>query len=260
MRNKAKQWTAVEDAVLREFYSVKTNSEIADLLGRTKSSVASRAIRMGVRCRKFWTEDEDKQLIELYETTDTEELAVMLGKTVRSIYVRTNLMGLKKSKEYIAERSREIANRPDHAGRKYRFEKGHKPHNTGRLQSEYMSPEAIERTKATRFKKGHTPVNHEKVGYEVVRSDGYVWVKIQEPDKYKMKHRITWEQHHGTIPKGFNVQFKDGNRLNTDIDNLYIISRASQMANENSLHRYPEELKTAIRMVSKLNKTIRQHG
>ena len=42
-----------------------------------------------------------------------------------------------------------------------------------------MTPEAIERTKATRFKKGDKPGNHRKVGSERITVDGYIEIKTK---------------------------------------------------------------------------------
>jgi hypothetical protein len=49
-----------------------------------------------------------------------------------------------------------------------RFKKGTSPPNKGRKQEDWMSPEAIERTKGTRFQKGQMPSNHHEVGTVVV--------------------------------------------------------------------------------------------
>ena len=47
----------------------------------------------------------------------------------------------------------------------------------------------------------------------------------------------------GPIPEGSNVQFRNENRQDIRIENLYLISRAEQMKGENSLcARYPEGL------------------
>jgi hypothetical protein len=35
-------------------------------------------------------------------------------------------------------------------------------------------------------------------------------------------HRVVWEQHHGPLPKGHKVYFKDKNPDNWSIDNLYL--------------------------------------
>ena len=77
----------------------------------------------------------------------------------------------------------------------------------------------------TQFKKGNVPHNWRPVGSERVNVDGYIEIKVSGPKKWMMKHRYVWQQHYGEIPKGSMVIFKDGNRLNTDIDNLMLITQ-----------------------------------
>lgn len=103
-----------------------------------------------------------------------------------------------------------------------RFEKGHKPHNKGMK----MSNDVYEKVKHTMFRKGHIPQNHKPVGSERVNVDGYVEVKIEEPNKWKLKQRVIWEKEKGPIPKGSSVIFLDGNRFNFDINNLRCVTRA----------------------------------
>lgn len=106
------------------------------------------------------------------------------------------------------------------------FVKGCTSFNKGKKQSEYMSADAIERTKATRFKKGNTPINHKPVGTERIDRDGYIMVKVAEPNKWKLKHRMVWEEAHGEVPKGYIVIFKDQNKMNCELNNLMLITRA----------------------------------
>lgn len=77
----------------------------------------------------------------------------------------------------------------------------------------------------TQFKKGHTPVNFRPVGSERVNVDGYTEVKVADPNKWRLKHNVVWEEHNGEIPKGHCVLFGDGDKSNIDIDNLLLISR-----------------------------------
>jgi len=133
--------------------------------------------------------------------------------------------------------------------------KGQIAYNKGKKQIEYMSSDAIERSAETRFKKGNIPHNHKPVGHERISKEGYIEVKTRELNVFELKHRLVWEQHFGAIPKGFNIQFKDGNRQNCNIENLYMIDRKNQMR-ENTIHNYPEDVIKAIRIVSKLNKII----
>ena len=77
----------------------------------------------------------------------------------------------------------------------------------------------------TQFRKGHRPHNWQPVGSERVNGDGYVDVKIAEPNKWRGKHLLLWEERHGQLPKGFAVIFADGNRRNFAQENLVKVSR-----------------------------------
>ena len=114
--------------------------------------------------------------------------------------------------------------------------------------------------KRTQFKKGQRPHNTKHDGAETVRhtkGKAYVWVRVAL-GKWREKHRMLWEQHHGRIPKGFNVQFINKNTLDVRIENLYLINRSAQMK-ENTIHNYPPEVKQAIRAVSKLTRKIKTY-
>lgn len=76
------------------------------------------------------------------------------------------------------------------------------------------------------FKKGHIPATKKPIGYERTLPDGYTWIKVAEPDVFRTKHRVIYEQHYGPIPKGYNVVFADRNKSNFDIDNLILVSNA----------------------------------
>lgn len=112
-----------------------------------------------------------------------------------------------------------------------RFVKGQKSWNKGRPMREWMSEEAIERTRATRFKKGNIPHNTRQVGEERVTVDGYVEVHVarcrreKHNDQWVLKQRLVWEQHHGMpVPEGCKVIFCDGNRQNFDPENLLLVT------------------------------------
>lgn len=207
-----------------------------------------------------FTDRMKAELIACYHNTSSQELSVRFNCPVRKIYNLAHDLGLKKDMEYIRETSRINMLRADHPAKKFWIKKGTIPANKGKKQVEFMSPEAIERTKKTRFKKGQTTWNVKRVGTERINTYGYTEVKVAEPDKWKLKHRIVWEKHNGKIPKGYNIQFKDCNKQNFDIDNLYMISRADQIKNENSLiAKYPEEIQMAMRAKGALNRQINKY-
>ena len=123
------------------------------------------------------------------------------------------------------------------------------PPNKGKEMSEYMTPEAIERTRATRFEKGHRPATWLPVGSERVDAkDGYVLIKTAEPDVYKLKHRVIRESANGEIPEGHNVIFLNGDRTDLRLENLALISKATHaLINKNGLrYKDPELTKTGI--------------
>jgi len=63
----------------------------------------------------------------------------------------------------------------------------------------------------------------------------------------------------GPIPPRHKLVFKDNNKLNVSIDNLLLLTYEEAMA-RNTIHRYPTEIVQAIKTISKLKKTIRNHG
>lgn len=140
-----------------------------------------------------------------------------------------------------------------------RFPKGHTPANKGKTWDELNIPkESQESSRRTCFKKGNAPHNRVPVGTEQMKCDGYVWCKIAEPDKWRQKHILLYEQHHGiTISKGMLVTFLDGNRENFSIDNLTLISMSiNQYLNKKSLRFADKDLtKTGI-AISRLQAKI----
>jgi len=134
-----------------------------------------------------------------------------------------------------------------------RFPKGHIPATKGRKMTEWASPEAIERSKAGRFKKGNRPHTAVPVGTER-NLVGYVEVKVAEPNVWKMKHRVIWEQHYGPIPEGHYIIFKDGNRMNMDISNLAMIDRPTNIRlNQLKLRDVGPELMDTSILIAKLS-------
>lgn len=104
------------------------------------------------------------------------------------------------------------------------FKKGNVPHNKDKKQVEYMSQEAIEKTKETRFKIGNKPKNYRPVGSERITKDGYIEVKVADPNKWETKNKIIYKQYFGDIPEGHKIIYADGNKLNNDINNLILVS------------------------------------
>lgn len=119
------------------------------------------------------------------------------------------------------------------------FPKGRVPFNKGKKGGGW---------EPTQFKKGHIPANYRPVGSERINVDGYTEVKIADPNKWRLKHIVVWEQHNGPLPKGFAVIFGDGDKQNFELDNLILVSRRQLLTlNRNSLiQNNAEATRTAI--------------
>ena len=119
------------------------------------------------------------------------------------------------------------------------FKKGHTPFNKGLRQSEWLSPEAIENSKATRFEKGQLPQTakpmghlrcspHRKKGVII----GYEWYininwKGERCSNYNYR-KYVWEKFHGEpAPKGMVFIAKNGDQKEKPtIENIDMITRA----------------------------------
>lgn len=135
-----------------------------------------------------------------------------------------------------------IGNHHLSTGRTGRFQKGQEPPNKGKKG---VCAAGCEKSW---FKKGHIPANYRPVGSERVNVDGYIEVKVADPNKWKLKHRVVWESANGEIPKGYIIIFRDNDKTNTDIDNLLLIKRRTHaVLNHIGLCEYSGEFKeTAI--------------
>jgi hypothetical protein len=153
-----------------------------------------------------------------------------------------------------------VHNRGIVSGRTGRFEKGHKPWNNGTKGQGLTVPNSGS------FKTGSNPPNRKPVGSERIDPrQGYVLVKINEqdpytgfPTRYKLKHIVVWEQHHGPVPAGSVVIFADGNRSNCGIANLRLVSRAELLHLNRWYAETPVELKPSALALTKLE--VKVHG
>lgn len=109
-----------------------------------------------------------------------------------------------------------------------RFKKGCKSFNKG--------TKGLTGRNKTSFKKGNRPKNFREVGSERVNVDGYVEIKVANPNKWRLKHVVIWEQENGSVPKGYKIIFADGNKSNLNIYNLVIVSSSQLLImNRNNL-------------------------
>jgi HNH endonuclease len=206
--------------------------------------------------RTLWTEQERNLLREKYANTRTDELVKLLpGRTISMVYGQSSELKLKKSPEFLASESCGIfvkghkRSKPDCL-----FKKGEPSWNAGKKGFQIGGVE-------TQFKKGSLPHNTQHDGAISIRTDSntgkkYQFIRIANA-KWELLQRHVWKKHFGPITKGMIVSFKDRDTLNVLPENLELITHSENMQ-RNTIHRYPDDIKAAIRTVSKLVKTINQ--
>lgn len=203
-----------------------------------------------ISTRRIWTDKERKILASMFPDNYTIEICKALNRSYSSVSSQANLMGLKKSDSFMKMELDKQADRLRVIGESGRYQKGSVPLNKGKP----MPIEVYEKLKHTMFKKGKLPHNTNYDGHERITKDGYTEIRVKQ-GKYLLKHRVIWEQEKGAIPKGLILVFKDGNPRNITIDNLELMTRVENMQ-RNTIHRYPPELKSTIKLVHKLKRKI----
>jgi len=202
--------------------------------------------------RRLWTDDDRNTLRELFSSHPTATVCELLCRSYQSVSAQASLMGLRKTEAYMKEELARQGARLRVVGVGSRYPKGSVPANKGKQ----MPPHVYEKCKGTMFIKGRAPHNTRYDGHERVTKDGYVELRLRE-GVYVLKHRHVWEQAYGAIPKGHLVVFKDRNPLHISLDNLELITQEENMR-RNTIHRFPMELISTIRLTKKLNKKIHE--
>lgn len=190
-----------------------------------------------------------------YPTTPSALLAQALERPVGQIYAKAGSMGLAKSAEFQSSDASGRLVRGGRRGMDTRFKKGIVPWNKG---TPFV---AGGNSATTRFKPGQIGTRWVPIGSERINADGYRDRKVQDTGKcnvdWKAVHRLEWEHVHGPIPAGHVVAFKDGNKLNADIGNLELRTRQQHMQ-LNTIARFPPELRSAMHLVAKVERKVRE--
>lgn len=202
--------------------------------------------------RKPWNEQDLEQLHLLYPDETASTIANKLCRPISSVYRMAAKLGLKKSEAFLnSEKSGRTRGQHSKSGQ---FAKGQTAWNKGK------SMPTTGRTGETQFKKGHKPHNYKPIGSERML-DGYLQRKVTDtgypPKDWVPVHRMLWEEHHGPLAADEVVTFINGDRLDIRLDNLKVLTRAD-LAVQNSIHNYPEELVSLIRLQAKVRRTIKK--
>ena len=189
-----------------------------------------------MRKRKVWQPEDIESLKILYSDTPMFELIEKYDRNSMSISNKAYDLGLKRSDAFLNGPHGGRIKKGETIGKASQFKPGMAGWNKGKKQSDYMSAENIERTKLTRFKKGNVPLNHKPIGYERIKKDGYVEVKVRDAGvdsknkNFELKHRLLWKQYNGEIPEGMNVEFIPcADKTNFTISDLVLRTRKENM-------------------------------
>jgi hypothetical protein len=244
-------WTTIEDKYLRKHYPITDAGEIGKALGRTRSSVRSRAKKMqlnkSIDPRIFWTAARKRELAKMYPNTRNVDIADHFGVTEGSVSAAGFKFKLRKTAAFLQVCSE-----------KGYFQPGHPPMNKGKKLADYCKPESIERMRATQFKKGQRPHNtrsdHEisiradkrGVQYRFIRVGLGTWIPLL---------RYNWELLHGPIAPGMNLIHADGDSLNDAVENGVLLSNADLMK-KNTYHNYGKDIASVIQLRGALTRQI----
>jgi hypothetical protein len=195
--------------------------------------------------RNHWTSEDIDKLVELYPTTKSEDLCRIFNFPLHRIYNKAHQLGIKKTDEYLSVNG----GRLKEGNQKSQFKKGQPAWNKG------MKGLVIGGVQ-TQFKKGHTPPNVKPIGFRSLR-DGYLVEKTATG--FEFVHKLIWKQHHGEIPQGLFIVFKDKNKQNICIENLEAIDRVEHIR-RNHIQNLPKELREVINIKKQITRKINSYG
>lgn len=212
-----------------------------------KSAVKNHGIKCGRKCgssrlRAFTTEQR-QFCVEQYQKLSVNELAEVFNRKFKTEKTTKQLRAFLKNQKI-------------RSGRTGHFDKDHVPHNKG-----VKGWQSGGRSSETHFKKGRSAANVRPIGSERTNVEGYIEVKVEEPNIWRAKQRVIYELALGPIPKGFNIRFKNGDKTNFDLDNLVAVSNSTNMyMTHNGYKDTNDELKETVFVMSELQSKVKRLG
>ena len=193
-------------------------------------------------CRKYSKEIIDRfiEMAPYYLDKELSQMFNMPKGTVSGIQHKRNI-----------KKTAEIQQIREQKRKESEFKKGSIPHNKGRK----MTEETYKKVQDTMFKKGNKPSNWKPAGYERITSDGFIMFKPDYSSRFVLKARYIYQKHHNVVlTKQDVVRYKDNNKLNLDIDNLYVQKRGKLVVENHFL--YPTEILSTTRLIKKIQNFI----
>lgn len=96
------------------------------------------------------------------------------------------------------------------------------------------APKGVRRSQATEFQSGTEAHNRLPVGSVTIRfrkrdNEHRAWVKVAEPNRWRERARVVWEDAHGPVPAGVVIHHKNRDPLDDRIENLEALTRAEHV-------------------------------
>lgn len=133
----------------------------------------------------------------------------------------------------------------------WHYQKGNIPQNKG--------TKGLMKANCTSFKQGNISHNKRAIGSERVTKDGYIEIKVGEPNKWKLKHIYLWEYKNGKLPPKHCLVFLDHNKQNCAIDNLRLVHKFENLIfNRKKYANYNKSLTPMLRNIAALEYQIRK--
>lgn len=243
-------WEESELQFIRDNYYVMTWKELTQAIKVMRPEIELSAIRhqcirmkLAKQVQIRWSKDDTQFPIDNHQTKGDKELAIDLNKFKRTFRVidgkkvyrtfkkkhiekKMTLLGLKRSiDEYNAIRKRNIQTGLTPAWSK--------ENNVYTMGIKPVYPEGTIRIWGKKYKQK--------------------WIKID--GKFISYSRYQYEKYFAPLGVGYNVCFKDGDPMNCEPDNLYLVKDEDQSL-ERSVRKQPEELQEIKQLSLILNRQI----
>ena len=172
----------------------------------------------------IWSEEEKKYLKEIVTGRSYKDINKMMNDKFEYQFTESQIKGALRRYGL-------------NTGLTGQFTKAHTPWNKGKRGLNIGGKE-------TQFQKGHQSINHRKVGSERITVDGYTEIKVAEPNKWRLKHRVMYEKYHNVKldPKQLII-FADRDKSNMSKENLLLVDNNQLLVlNRNKLINEDAEL------------------
>lgn len=132
---------------------------------------------------------------------------------------------------------------------------------TNKQIQQYKKTHKLRSGISTKFKKGQIAPNYKPVGSEFISTDGYTYIKINDPNTWIHKQIYVYEKNIGPVPKGYSVLFADRNKQNFNLDNLILVENKDKLVakNKHLIYNNKELTKTGLLIAKLINKVAEKN-